>query len=305
MSDGLWQSIDACPLCGSREGRNVGYLPGKGTAFAGYFVHYPEKISLNSCGSCGLLYKSVIPTQSLITKLYENSGNKLWSKWYSYESEMSFIEEYLAINGNGVLDIGAGRGDTLRALQGKARRMSAMDVIKQSGIDEVITGEFFYGCVDADDFEFHDEPYQMVTAFDVIEHFSSANVAFSNIASMLERGGVFFAETGDADSYWPHKYGAHNWWYVNLLEHTIFWSKECVQNLAEIYGFTVEKVTEKKHKRRSQDTIARIVRDTMKVAMYMAFPKKYVNYALRNAAISIQPSSPFAKDHLLFVLKKK
>src|SRR3546814_9919265 len=95
------------------------------------------------------------------------------------------------INGaRSFLDIGASNGDLLAQLGGTADRLSALDVVEYPRCREIVDGrgEYIIGQLDAG-VVWSGAPYDVVTAFDVFEHFFDAGHAIANLLAFVRTGG--------------------------------------------------------------------------------------------------------------------
>lgn len=145
------------------------------------------------------------------------------------------------------LDIGASNGDLLAQLGDRAERLSALDVVEYPRCKAIVDGrgEYILGQPDAG-VEWSNNPYDVVTAFDVFEHFINAEGAAANLFAFVKPGGYLIVETGD----WRTVPDQGEWYYANLFEHQIFWTRETFEYLSERHPFSITEYSLVNHKGR-------------------------------------------------------
>jgi len=167
-----------------------------------------------------------------------------------------------------------------------------------------ITGEFIEGILDGE-LNWSGDQYDVVTAFDVLEHLYDPIKAFKNLNMLVKKDGCLIVETGDAGSYWPNHFGIEKWWYVNLFEHHIFWTKSAIEIIANQNGFDIIRITNKRHKSKYILPVTALLKDMFKTLLYFLSPSMCERKAQGEGRELYQPRSPFSKDHLLVVMKKR
>jgi SAM-dependent methyltransferase len=183
-------------------------------------------------------------------------------------------------------------------------RRSALDVIRYPGIEAQLAGEFIAGFLDQPRLDWGHEPYGVVTMFDVLEHLYEPRNAFRNLAEVVRHNGLVFVETGDADSFWPRHFGVHRWWYVRLLEHHVFWTRQSLEAIAMAHGFKIVQWKMVRHKSRRKLVPLRTLGDLLKVALYWVAAERYSAIAEMFGKHGNQPWYPFAHDHIRACLRR-
>lgn len=148
------------------------------------------------------------------------------------------------------------------------------------------------------------EPYDIVTLFDVLEHLYRPQLAFANLRTLVKQGGLVLIETGCAENFWPRYFGVNQWWYVRLIEHHIFWSKQALEKIAAAYGFEIVSWDERRHKSRRHVGLIEVVDDLLELGLYCVAGDSYATIAQLFGKQGNQPWYPFAKDHLRACLRK-
>jgi SAM-dependent methyltransferase len=212
------------------------------------------------------------------------------------------INNYISIAELNILDIGPSNGAFLKQLPCNGRK-SGLDIVVYPELIDSLTDEFIEGFIDQDTFKWSGDKYDLITAFDIFEHLYNPRRAFKNIKNFLNDNGYLAIETGNINSKWPKKYGPHNWWYVALFEHHIFWSLESIKKIAEDEGFEIVFQIEKRHKFRSGANWWTLANDLLLTFLYNTSP--FLFFHLKNVTKPsiLQPWSPIVKDHIFLILK--
>lgn len=137
-----------------------------------------------------------------------------------------------------LLDVGAGTGVFLSFARDAGYRVTGNDIaayaiqsIRQKGI-AVIPGSI----------EKNKSPkvkFDIITAWDVIEHLSRFSAAFKYLQMLLKPRGFFFLTTPFTDSIDCKILGPRWYGYKKIPEHLIFFNKKSMKFLLESYGFEV------------------------------------------------------------------
>lgn len=300
-----WLRVDRCPACETPHGETVQMLD-SGYMFGDERIAFPQGgISIASCSACSLVYKTVLPAPLSLAQVLERQAGKKWMEPYDFRAEVLEMLHF-AGKDSALLDIGSGCGALLAAWahRGATGRRSALDVVQHPGCSDHVNDEFIHGLIDSRPLRWNGEPYDLVTMFDVLEHLYAPQLAFEHLRELVRDNGLVVIETGNVDSEWPSQYGAHNWWYVRLFEHHVFWSRRAVEALAKRFGFRLLIWREQRHKARVSLPLTRIARDLAQVGLYRLAPRTYPNIAPLLGKYWTQPWSPFTTDHFRVVMRK-
>lgn len=184
-----------CVLCGS----------------AGYdeFFEY-DGYRLNQCRACGVVSPNVDVTspdnvEVYQTPVYEETVRREYLSTYQYRRETfgreraRYVEAETSVRLRDakVLDVGCGQGyflDVLKEIGADAKGLDLMDfniqMCRQRGLNvRKATVELE-----------NDGEYDLVTAFDVIEHLSEPSKFFKDVSRILKPGGYFLAFTPNIHS---------------------------------------------------------------------------------------------------------
>lgn len=299
-----------CPGCESstKDSKCIGDIKSENYLFKEFCVpaHPPaERTSVILCAKCGLFYKDFVPAPEDLSKLFEALVGKAWNKTYSYEDEIKLVREFLGDSKFEILDIGASNGELLKGFSPYCSRLSALDVVKNSECEKHINGEYIIGWLEDEGLSWSRNPYDLVTVFDVVEHFYDVRKAFKALYGLVKPGGYVLIETGDAESALPRRHGVNAWWYLNRVEHHEAFTQRSLSKIAEEHGFDIVQSKKKSHKFLSKISLWKAAILLGMSVSYGLWPNGYMSImgTLIRKPI-IQPRPIFKKDHLLILLKK-
>jgi hypothetical protein len=300
-----WLSVEACPVCSEADKACSKELNIEEYRHGDEIISLPEQgIRLVGCQRCRLFYKDVLPSPWFLSAVFARQAGKLWTDRYDFADEIEVIQALVGDEAFDVLDVGASSGGLLKALNDTEGRRSALDLVMYPGLHRWIRGEFIHGLADSQNLSWSNEPYDVVTMFDVAEHLYDPDQAFDNLRCLAKRGGFVILETGDTDSAWPQRFGVNNWWYACRFEHHVLWSKESIENVAARHGFRVVSFQRKRHKQRSLMPLLRDTADVTGIGLYRLVPAAYGWLAKMVGKTRYQPWSPFTRDHFRVVLQR-
>ena len=270
-------------------------------------VAYPEEgIAVVECDDCGLYYKTPVPAPAFLAELYRRHAQAKWASAYDFATEADLLRRLRGRARFDLLDVGAADGALLAACgaTGITCRRSALDVMRYVGIEQHLSGELMQGLLDGPLPAWSQEPYDVVTMFDVLEHFYEPGAAFENLRALLRVDGLVLIETGNSASFWPRHAGIAQWWYVRLLEHHVFWSRRSLDRIAGAHGFRVVDWREVRHKSRRSLRPGKAAIGLMKTGLYLLAGAHYATIAGWFGREGHQPWCPFARDHIQACLER-
>lgn len=290
-----------CPLCGGC-GRDIATLQRRQYQFGQSLIPIPDSgVTLRECQHCTLLFKTLVPTaESLGAILRAEAANEWKEKTGDHPSKVHLLELIRDEQLSAVLDIGASNGDLLRALRTACDRLSAFDVVRFPKCEDIVNGEYITGTFENTP-SWSGEHYDLVTAFDVFEHFLDPCSAARNIIHFARNGGFIIVETGDWQAVRNDLAG---WYYCNLFEHQIFWSENSFRYLASEAGLRIKSLQRVNHKFRRN-------MPALKKAATITYRQLARNGYIREAAtrsLGVDPSlvpPPDLVDHLYVVLQRR
>lgn len=190
---------------------------------------------LMACRTCGFQFKSPgIPQEKLIA-CYEAANNDHWGLDVN-PIERNFDRMASAIarhaRGNRVLDIGCFNGAFLNYLGDQWERfglepsVQAAKVARQRHVD--VLGDTIEAIG-------KNVTFDVITAFDVIEHVIDPKSFFSQVRQHLRPGGIFVASSGDTETIGWRLQKSRYWYCSCLPEHVSFFNETCLDFVASEY----------------------------------------------------------------------
>lgn len=221
-----------CGICGAKNAR---------------FWFEKNSFNLYKCGKCGLIFTESIPDVSKIYSEDYFSGAKNGFGYVDYDKDkqamagtfefyLDKIKEFSASGGN-LLDAGAATGYFLELA--KQRNWNTMGVeispfasekARAKGLN-VITGTL-------GDLDIPDEYFNVITFWDVIEHFSDPKSQLLLVRKILKNDGLIAVNTPDAGSFTAKILGKH-WHLLVPPEHLLIFNQKNFCLLLKSCGFDV------------------------------------------------------------------
>jgi len=300
-----WFNIEKCPACSCSELISNGLLVGNTYFFGDEKIAFPpEGISIAECQNCGLYFKSTLPTPYFLAEIITRQAGKVWNENYDFIDEKKLIKKFIYKNNFDLLDIGPSNGALLKAFSDSTGRRSGLDIIQHPGLEKQLNGEFIHGLLDEEILNWSEKPYDVITLYDVFEHFYNPKLAFINLKNLLKTNGIFVLETGNVESYYPKKMGLNQWWYANLFEHHIFWQAKSIEYYANKYGFKILYMKNIRHKSWRYRSIIFKINKILQFSFWFVLPNLYSKFIKKFNKNGTAPWTPLTKDHLVVVMQK-
>ena len=302
-----YMRIKACPLC-SGEGDSVGALCRGHYRFGTILVQYPESgiVPLKRCRKCGLVYKEWLPDCTDLLRLFGKWTPRTWRSKFSLATvEANLVRQFRPSKGRiDILDIGGSDGSALGPLADEPGRKSVLDVFEYHGVREMLSGELILGFVE-DELTWSSKPYDVVLAFDLMEHLYNPTKAIDNIAQFTAKDGVFIVQTADASMALSESQNRlDEWWYLNLFEHHIAWPYDTLACEMKKRGFVPVHIEHGCHK---QWHYAGFLKKQV-VLLLKRYQEVRLARRLAEMFLSVDPrllSDPGKADHMTVVFRKE
>lgn len=170
-------------------------------------------------------------------EVYRLESSSWWKKyWWRQGRDFTaklLLKKFLnSTKRNKILDVGCGLGETSRKLTifgqvtGIDSSPEAIKISKRNGLKEAVL-------MNIDNLSFPKNSFDVITAFDVLEHLEDDQKAIHNIFQVLKNKGVFLLTTP-----------AYNWlWseHDDALGHKRRYTKNQIEKKLKIVGFTILK----------------------------------------------------------------
>jgi len=199
------------------------------------------------CGGCSLEWLHPMPTPDELTAYYEASyADGSYSFFAQARDARRDIASYRLKTIEGFardgswLDVGASSGDFVEVAS-TAHNAEGLE-LSEIAVDEARARGLRMHCASVDDFT-PEQPYAMITAFDLLEHLPQPRDFLRNIRGWLKDDGRFVLTLPDVSSVYPRWLMGRYWFYYIPGEHLYYYSPSTVTRLFEEEGFRVEKVT--------------------------------------------------------------
>ena len=298
-----------CPICQTPSQPIGPIVHNHPPTVAGVEIDLGETIfTMRRCPSCALHYKDPpIPLDALVA-CYTNASSDHWEHDPSpRKRRFDDLAECITTNASGkrILDVGCANGALLHYLHqsdpswecfGLEPGEAAAQTATERGI--TILGSLF------DDLD-PDNPkhqFDVILAIDVLEHLIDPKAFMEHAARHLSPNGIFVALTGDTDA-WGWRLQGSRYWYCNLPEHVVFYSRPTIEHLAGQLDLELIDYTRISHMR---SKVSRTVRDFVRNTIWgICWRAKGFGIPPFRKSLDTNPPPGWLpnKDHMLFVLR--
>ncbi len=234
-------TYDNCPLCCSSSISKKGDISyAEPLYFSTTIIELDNTPELWKCSKCQSSFTQNRVSENDSIKLYSNGlSAERWSRTgitfvnSKPENQLKCLQQYF-LPGKKVLDIGCNTGELLDYAKSLGCETTGVEYSKQSR--EVIKTKNHKSYSTIPEIN---EQFDVITAFDLVEHLYDMPTFFLNCKKLLKNGGLLIILTGNIDSF-SAKFCNSKWWYVRFPEHISFPSHNY---FVKHSGFTlVEKV---------------------------------------------------------------
>lgn len=296
-------STATCPSCGSDAIRFKGAIPDN-HMFAGNDVgSMPAELGV--CRGCHLGFRSPQPPIGELARLYETGSESAWSESNEQErNDWRLAAGWVRrVGAASVVDIGCFDGGFLDLLPDSITKSGVE--INPGAAERAANRGIRIVAADLHDLKTVDETFDVVSAFDVIEHVHDPRAFLASLASATSPGGHIVIATGNLDAPTWRLMG-NSYLYSWFLEHIAFVSPQWVRRVAPLLGLEVVSIEGFSH---TADARFGFLVGALKSAAYKASPGLMNTLRAKSASSpTVVPPAPpawtSARDHILVVLRK-
>lgn len=220
--DNLKSELLACPLCESINISSIG--PIKYTnplKFSTLEIQLKQAPVLNCCNNCKSWFTNFPVPENNAMELYtEGDGTKRWSHMDFISDKDSKVVDFfnkILSPSMSILDVGSNTGEFLDYAHQKGCHTFGLELSTSSLIK---ANEKGHTCVDDID-KLKDHKFDIITAFDLVEHLYQPKQFINQLLSYLKPGGKLIILTGNKNSI-SARILKNNWWYCSYPEHVVF-----------------------------------------------------------------------------------
>lgn len=275
----------ACPVCRSPEIFGMGPLDYGGKAkFSSCEVELARVPELWRCRQCACSFVQNAIDEATARELYTSgeAGDRWSTQLFSRSKTALVVHSMQALfsPGTRVLDVGANTGELLDFARQEGCATTGLEYSEKSRDALRSKGHAAYASFDE-----AAGAYDVITAFDLIEHLYDVPAFLDTCHARLSDRGRLVLLTGDIHAPSARLAGTH-WWYVQYPEHIVFPSRQYLTGLSK---FRVEAL------RRTYASIGYQRSGLLGVAQYL---RRQLQGRCYNGLPSLGP------DHMLVILKK-
>ncbi|MEO0072646.1 MAG: class I SAM-dependent methyltransferase [candidate division WOR-3 bacterium] len=193
-----------------------------------------------SCADLNQLYNDhYFRSQNPLTLGYENYLNDAENIIKTFQKRWALIERHLTTNGRRILDIGCAYGFLLNYLQKKGYETYGIELSKNAADYAIRNFKLKVFTKQLREIKFEDNYFDVITIWDVIEHFPNPKLELLEIKRILKPGGILSVITPDSGSFQARFWGGRWVEYLRPAEHLYFFSKKILIKKISELGFDV------------------------------------------------------------------
>lgn len=243
--------MSSCPVCSGDNFADLYSIEG----------HRKFETHLYRCSNCGAVFMDPQPTEEYLNWFYQNiyysSEHRQKMGWdteissvnagmlRNYETRMDLVESFVdqtRYPRGTLLDVGCSTGHFLAEAQSRYWTVAGIEISE----DAAEEGQKKYGLDitqgELSDEMFDEETFDVVTAWDVIEHIPTPHEFMNNIRRVLKQGGLFVANTPNVNSTASFHSGSQ-WRHLDPPLHVILYDHISLRILLKMHDFEILKIS--------------------------------------------------------------
>lgn len=231
IDNNLWHNV--CPLCSSSNIYSTGKIPyPENVLYSSTLIKLKNTAELWRCRECRSGFVQNAVTKDDSEALYkESDSSKRWVSKALFENskteDVVSIMKKLFSENKTILDIGCNTGELLDYSKESGCLTYGIEYSSTSTAVCLKKGHKIIHDINQTGFSF-----DVITAFDIIEHLTDVNGFFSKCYDALSPFGKLVLLTGNIDSL-PARLAGSQWWYSACPEHIILPSRFYLSSLTQ------------------------------------------------------------------------
>jgi len=274
----------SCPVCSSKRIRLVGpidyVVP---VLFSTHEVQLDVIPELWACGQCRSRFSQNIFTEELAIEFYQNGDStKRWvPATFAAEKTKAVVDtlENILRKDLAVLDVGCNTGEFLDFAKSRGCITAGVEFSETSR--SILNRKQHQAYASLEDVS---ERYDVITAFDVVEHLYDVPQFLEKCKGLLADGGIIIILTGNIESF-TARICQSRWWYLKLPEHIVFPSRQYYVELSELH-------------------LEKWIPTYAKISFKKSLVDVFINVVKRTIKRNYTGLPSLGPDHALIVLKK-
>jgi SAM-dependent methyltransferase len=294
-----------CPVCGADDTdpiRQIVY--GSSAVLETLGVSERPQVAILRCRRCDHRFARPQITATALAVYYRDLGSDFYSEPANDSAEAARARIFTGAierwkRGGRILDIGCGRGKALRALSPLRWERIGIDPSPTVDIEEAASDGVTIIRGFLDDVSLPAGYFDVVVAFDLLEHLRDARTAVKRMRDLIRDDGIAAIVTGDISSFFARMSGGR-WGYFGSWEHVSFFTPSSARYLFESAGFEIVET-----RRISHDQRIKSIADVLRLAAPIAVKNsvKRVLNAMRVGGPYEIRKYPLLFDHMLVIAK--
>jgi len=230
---------DHCPCCGSFRIKNMGAIANSEPFYSSLSIQLNYRSELWHCQACqsGFIQNAIPQNDSISLYQQGNFDERDKSQPFEVAKTLKVVTELTKILSAfavpRVLDIGCNTGEFLDFAKAKGGQTAGVEY--STATQQIIEGKghTYYPSLDCTDLADKQATFDVITAFDLVEHLYDIPAFLTKCYDLLTVGGYLVILTGSIDS-WPARIASCRWWYASYPEHIVFPSRRYFTSLANL-----------------------------------------------------------------------
>lgn len=261
MSRATLETVARCPVCGFSRRSPVGDIDyRRDQPYAGKKLEIDFLSTLYQCARCHSKFISPRLSRRISKRLYVASDAKRWVaasgnkeatdllRFYAPAGFQETLEHVILVGGSrgrAALDIGCFQGRLLDLFKQYGFRTYGLDLNRAALKVAARHHTVVQGDVQA--IKKFRVQFDVITAFDLIEHLYEIDKFWTATSAYLKRGGLLVLLTGNPDGVGA-RYFRNRWWYFQHPEHIVFPSLWYYRSLGRRYPLRLRSISNVYHR---------------------------------------------------------